>query len=90
MALAAAERRAGKYLSLSLTAPQGRARQRYFPALRSGVGSPRARYGKADKKFACRPFGAARFVWGLGCGRLVDGLVTWLVGFALGWGGAVV
>ena len=81
----------GKYLSLSLTASQSRARQRYFPTLRSGFGSSRARYRKADKKFACRPFGAARFVWGgLGCGRLVDGLVTWLAGFALGWGGAVV
>ena len=65
MTLAAAERRAGKYLSLSLTAPQGRARQRCFPALRSGFGPSRARYRKADIK-VCVPslFGAARFVWG--------------------------
>lgn len=32
-------------------------------APRSGVKLLRARCGKADKKFVCRPFGAARFVW---------------------------
>lgn len=35
-------------------------------ALRSGVESSHARYRKADNKFACRPFGAALFVWGPG------------------------
>lgn len=74
MALAAAERRAGKYLSLSLTAPQGRARQRYFPALRSGFGSSRARYGKADKKFVCRPFWGGTFCVGpVGAAPLLRG-----------------
>lgn len=32
--------------------------------LRSGVGSSRARYRKADKKFACRPLWGGTFLWG--------------------------
>ena len=72
MTLAAAERRAGKYLSLSLTAPQGRARQRYFPAPRSGARLSRARCWEADKKFACRPFWGGTFLW-VGAALLLGG-----------------
>lgn len=35
-----------------------------FPALRSGFGSLRARYRKADKKFVCRPLWGGTFLWG--------------------------
>lgn len=40
-----------------------------FPAPCPGFGLPRAHYRKADKKLACRPFGAARFCVG---GQLVQ------------------
>lgn len=57
---------------------------RGFPALRSGVESSHARYRKADNKFACRPFGAALFVWGPGLHNFRQAfgqvLVSWRVG----------
>ena len=81
MALAAAERRAGKYLSLSLTASQGRARQRYFPALRSGFGSSRARYRKADKKVCVPPLMGRHVLYR-------DWVAAvWLMARLLGWRG---
>lgn len=53
-------------------------------APRSGVESSRARYRKADKKFVCRPFGAALFVWGPGLHNFRQAfgqvLVSWRVG----------
>lgn len=45
-----------------------------FPALRSGVGSSRARYRKADKKFVCRPlWGGAFCVEAVGAMTLLRG-----------------
>ena len=50
-----------------------------FPAPRSGFGSLRARYRKADKKYVCRPFWGGTFLCGgqLGCRRCIG--VHWVV-----------
>lgn len=54
-----------------------------FPALRSGVGSSRARYRKADKKFVCRPLWGGTFLWGpVGAVTFMGG-VHWVAAFSL-------
>lgn len=58
------------------------ARGEGFPALRPGVGSSHARYRKADKKFACRPFWGGTFLYGVPVSTIFVKLLVrfWSVG----------